>query len=38
VLVRVRRTDSGFEREEIGPVRFVPLVSAAGGGTSRARA
>ena len=38
VLVRIRRTDSGFEREEIGPVRFVPLVSEPGGGAKRARA
>jgi protein-L-isoaspartate(D-aspartate) O-methyltransferase len=38
VLVRIRRTAEGFEREEIGPVRFVPLVSgqAAGGGRARA--
>ena len=38
VLVRVRRTASGYEREEIGQVRFVPLVSERGSGGSRARA
>lgn len=26
-LIRVRRTDRGLEREELDPVRFVPLVS-----------
>ena len=29
-LVRIRRTDRGFEREELDPVRFVPLVREAG--------
>ncbi|HWI41660.1 MAG TPA: protein-L-isoaspartate(D-aspartate) O-methyltransferase [Verrucomicrobiae bacterium] len=29
-LVRVRRTASGFEEEELGSVRFVPLVGAKG--------
>ena len=29
-LVRVRRTDSGFEREGLGAVRFVPLIGAEG--------
>jgi protein-L-isoaspartate(D-aspartate) O-methyltransferase len=38
VLVRVRRTASGYEREEIGQVRFVPLVSEPGTGGRRARA
>jgi protein-L-isoaspartate(D-aspartate) O-methyltransferase len=38
VLVRVRRTAAGYEREEIGQVRFVPLVSERGSGGSRARA
>jgi len=27
-LIRVRRTDHGLEREELDPVRFVPLVGA----------
>ena len=38
VLVRVRRTAAGYEREEIGQVRFVPLVSERGSGGRRARA
>jgi protein-L-isoaspartate(D-aspartate) O-methyltransferase len=38
VLVRIRRTAEGFEREEIGPVRFVPLVSGQATGGNRARA
>jgi protein-L-isoaspartate(D-aspartate) O-methyltransferase len=38
MLVRIRRTSEGFEREEIGPVRFVPLVSGQAAGGSRARA
>ncbi|MBI3369155.1 MAG: protein-L-isoaspartate O-methyltransferase, partial [Burkholderiales bacterium] len=25
-LVRVRRVDSGVETEDLGPVRFVPLI------------
>jgi protein-L-isoaspartate(D-aspartate) O-methyltransferase len=37
MLVRIRRTAEGFEREEIGPVRFVPLVSGqAAAGRARA--
>ncbi|MGE5146919.1 MAG: protein-L-isoaspartate(D-aspartate) O-methyltransferase [Candidatus Eiseniibacteriota bacterium] len=38
VLVRIRRTEAGFERADIGPVRFVPLVSGQGAGDKRARA
>jgi protein-L-isoaspartate(D-aspartate) O-methyltransferase len=38
VLVRVRRTADGFAREEIGAVRFVPLVSERESGPDRARA
>jgi protein-L-isoaspartate(D-aspartate) O-methyltransferase len=26
-LIRIRRTEAGFEREDLGPVRFVPLVA-----------
>jgi protein-L-isoaspartate(D-aspartate) O-methyltransferase len=38
VLVRVRRTAEGFEREQFGVVRFVPLVSERGAAGGRARA
>lgn len=30
VLVRIRRTGIGFEREELGPCRFVPLIGEQG--------
>ena len=30
-LVRIRRTDSGFELKDILPVRFVPMVSGVAG-------
>jgi protein-L-isoaspartate(D-aspartate) O-methyltransferase len=38
VLVRIRRTAEGFEREPFGVVRFVPLVSGRGAAGGRARA
>jgi protein-L-isoaspartate(D-aspartate) O-methyltransferase len=38
VLVRIRRTPEGFEREQFGVVRFVPLVSGRGAAGGRARA
>lgn len=38
VLVRIRRTPEGFAREDIGAVRFVPLVSEGRAASGRARA
>jgi protein-L-isoaspartate(D-aspartate) O-methyltransferase len=29
-LIRVRRTDTGYDYEELRPVRFVPLLEGLG--------